>query len=252
VATWQRLFDRGSEIGLTALARIGRELREARRDRGLSLAAVALTAGISVAELSGIERGQSPMVPYLTLARCGAVVGLDLSSRLYPGAEPLRDAGHAALLAAFRSCLHRSVRWATEVPLPIPGDLRAWDATVSGPDWMYGAEAETRPHDAQALNRRIRLKERDGRVDGVLLVLWDNKANRAFVQNAAVELGPTFPQSGHRAIELLRAGVDPGGNAIVFLRRPPERRVPETPAANAPAVEATAAKALAAVRRTDG
>ena len=80
MATWQRLFDRGTELGLTSLARIGRELRDARRDRGLSLAAVARVAGISVAELSRIERGLAPMVPYLTLARCTAVVGLDLSS----------------------------------------------------------------------------------------------------------------------------------------------------------------------------
>lgn len=108
--------------------------------------------------------------------------------------------------------------------MPIPGDQRAWDATIRGTSWMYGAEAETRPNDAQALNRRIRLKERDGRVDGVLLIVGDSKANRAFVREASVELGSTFPQPGPRAVELLRAGLDPGGNAIIFVRRAAERR----------------------------
>ena len=217
MATWQRLLDRGSELGHAALERIGRELREARRDRGLSLEAAAHAAGISRAELSRIELGRSPMVPYLTLARCAAVVGLDLSSRLYPGARVLRDAAHASLLTDFRTGLHRSVRWATEVPLPIRGDLRAWDGLVSGTDWRFGVEAETGPRDSQALNRRLQLKARDGEVDGVLLVLRDSKANRAFARESAVELGPTFRQPGARALELLRAGASPGGSAIIFV-----------------------------------
>lgn len=219
MATVQRRFDRGTEVGAASLARIGAELRDARRDRGLSLAAAARAAGISTAELSRIERARSPMVPHLRLAQCAAVVGLDLSSRLYPGAGPVRDAAHAALLEDFKAGLHRSIKWATEVPMPIPGDLRAWDAIVGGAGWIYGAEAETRPHDAQALNRRLQLKLRDGRVDGVLLLIRDGTANRAFVRDAAGELGPSFPVPGHRAAELLQAGVDPGGSAIILVRR---------------------------------
>lgn len=219
MATWQRLVDRGSELGLAGLARIGRELREARRDRGLALAVVAKAVGISIAELSRIERAMSPNVPYVTLARCAAVVGLDLSSRLYPAGGVLRDAAHVALLADFKAGLHRSIRWATEVPLPMAGDLRSWDGLVSRDDWRFGVEAETGPRDAQALNRRLQLKLRDGDVDGVLLVLRDNRANRAFIREAAAELGPTFPQAGPRALELLRAGVHPGGSAIIFVTR---------------------------------
>lgn len=219
MATWQRLADRGNELGLAGLRRIGSELRNARRDRGLSLTAAARAIGISASELSRIERATSPMVPHLTLARCAAVVGLDLASRLYPGGGVLRDAGHATLLADFRPNIHRSVRWATEVPLPIPGDLRGWDALVSTDSWRYGVEAETAPRDAQALNRRLQLKARDGEVDGVLLVLRDSQANRVFLRAAAVELGPSFPQAGRRALELLRAGLDPGGSAIMLIGR---------------------------------
>jgi transcriptional regulator with XRE-family HTH domain len=219
MATSQRLFDRGTELARAALMRLGRELRDARRDRGLSLAAAARAAGISTSEMSRIERGESRRVPLMALHRCAVVVGLDLSSRLYPGPGPLRDAAHARLLADLRGQLHRSLHWATEVPLPISGDLRAWDGFVSGTGWRYGVEAETSPRDAQALNRRIQLKARDGGVDGVLLVLRDNRSSRAFVREAAAELGPSFPQPGARVLELLGAGIDPGGSAIVFVAR---------------------------------
>lgn len=219
MATSQRLFDRGTERAKTAMARIGRELREARRDRGLSVAAVARAAGISTSEMSRIERGESGRVPLVVLHRSAVVVGLELSSRLYPGTGPLRDAAHASLLADFHACVHRSLHWATEVPLPIAGDLRAWDGFVSGTGWRYGVEAETSPLDSQALNRRLQLKARDGQVDGVLLVLRDNRSGHVFVRDAAAELGPAFPRSGARALELLRAGVDPEGSAIIFVPR---------------------------------
>lgn len=219
MATSQRLFDRGTDRAAAALARLGRELRDARRDRGLAIEAAARAARISGSELSRIERGESTRVPLVTLHRCAAVVGLELNARLYPGAGPLRDSAHASLLSDFRTHLHRSLRWATEVALPVAGDLRAWDAFISGPGWRYGVEAETSPRDAQALNRRLQLKARDGGVDGVLLVLRDNRSGRAFSRQAAVELGPTFPRSGARVLELLRAGIDPGGSAVVFVAR---------------------------------
>jgi transcriptional regulator with XRE-family HTH domain len=217
MATTQRPFDRGTELARSATARLGRELRDARRDRALSLKAASRAAGTSTSELSRIELGQALRVPLVTLHRCAAVVGLDLSSKLYPGAGPLRDGAHASLLTDFRACLHRTIRWAAEVPLPIAGDLRAWDALIAGAEWRYGVEAETAPRDAQALNRRIQLKARDGNVDGVLLVLRDSQSNRRFVRESAVELGSTFPQSGARAVELLRAGADPGRGAVIFV-----------------------------------
>jgi hypothetical protein len=37
MATSQRLFDRGTDRAAAALARLGRELRDARRDRGLAI-----------------------------------------------------------------------------------------------------------------------------------------------------------------------------------------------------------------------
>lgn len=224
----ERAFDRGTRLGREALARIGRELREARRDRGLSLAVVAAAVGISAAEVSRIERGLAPMVPALTLARCLSVVGLDLSLRAYPGGEPIRDQAQVDLLADFRALLHRSIRWATEVPMPIHGDQRAWDATVGGAGrdqagvvrpWSYGVDAETLPRDAQALHRRLQLKQRDSGVTGVLLVLRDTRAVRTFLAAARPGLADAYPIPSYRALELLGAGVDPGGSAIVIVPR---------------------------------
>src|SRR5687767_7545326 len=111
-----------------------------------------------------------------------ASVGLRLHARAYPDAAPIRDIAHARLLQRFRMGLHRSLRWATEVPLPIRGDLRAWDGLVMGPAWRVGVEAETRPRDAQALKRRVLLKARDGEVDAVVLLLLDSRHNRQLLR----------------------------------------------------------------------
>jgi hypothetical protein len=95
--------------------------------------------------------------------------------------------------------------------------ISAWDGLVRGVDWAYGAEAETHPTDGQALARRLELKKRDGAVDGVILILPATRHARLFLAAAGELLAPAFPVPGRRAIELLRAGVDPGGNSIVIV-----------------------------------
>jgi transcriptional regulator with XRE-family HTH domain len=217
VATRRRPADIGAERGRTLLAQLLREETAARRDRGLALADVAGAIGVSGSTASRIEAGRSADLGLIRLSSMLAVVGLDLSARAYPGGSPLRDAGHVALLARFRSCLHRSLVWSTETPFPHPGDLRAWDGLVRGPGWRYGAEAETHPTDGQGLARRLQLKARDGDVDGVILVLPSTRHTRSFLAAAGDLLAPAFPVPGPRALELLRAGVDPGGSAIVVL-----------------------------------
>jgi transcriptional regulator with XRE-family HTH domain len=196
---------------------MARELRTARVDRGLSLVDVARAAGLSTATVSRVERGLAEKVSVVMIARLLAIVGLEFGARAYPGGQPLRDAGHVALLDAFRAGLHRSIRWATEVPLPSPGDQRAWDALIRGADWRYGIEAETAPRDAQALLRRLELKRRDGGVDGVILLLRASRHTSAFLRDAGELLRSNLPASPDRTRELLRAGVQPPGSSIVVL-----------------------------------
>jgi hypothetical protein len=217
MATRRRPADVGIERGRRLLADLIGEETLARRDRGLSLTDIGGALGFSAAVGSRTERGLVPDVGLIRLSAMLSVVGLELSARAYPGGSPMRDAGHAALLRRFRAYLHQSLRWSIEVSLPRPGDQRAWDGFVRGADWMYGAEAETHPTDGQALARRLELKVRDGGVDGVILILPATRHARAFLAAAGDLLAPSFPVPGRRAIELLRAGVDPGGNSIVIV-----------------------------------
>ena len=141
-----------------------------------------------------------------------------------PAGDPIRDAAHAALLERLRGRLHSSLIWRTEVPLPRPGDLRAWDALIRGfagsdrgRSAVGAVEAETHPTDSQALDWKLALKERDGGTDWVLLLVADTRHNRAFLHGPGATLRMRFPLDGRRALELLAAGVDPGTNAIVLL-----------------------------------
>jgi transcriptional regulator with XRE-family HTH domain len=219
VATRERPADRGLRLGRTALVRIGAELRQARTGAGLSIDRVAAALAISNAEVSRIERARSPNVPFVTLARFAAVVGLDLASKLYPGPNPLRDAPQSELLADFRAGLHPTLGWASEVPLPVPGDQRAWDGTVRGPDWLFGVEGETAPRDGQALVRRLQLKVRDGAVDGVLLLLRDTRTVRTFLREAQPLFGSELPLQTRDVFARLRAGDRPASSAIVVVPR---------------------------------
>jgi transcriptional regulator with XRE-family HTH domain len=211
--------DRGTRLGRQAVDRIGREIRAARIDRGLSIDKVAGAVGISNAEWSRVERGLSPSVPMLRMARCAAAVGLDLVAKTYPGTSPIRDAAHAELLDDLRAILHPSLRWAAEVPMPIAGDQRAWDGMILGIDWRVGVEAETSPDDGQALARRLTLKLRDGNVDSVLLVVRDGRGAREFVAAARPSLEGLFTVDARRVLAALRSGQAPRGNAVVLLRR---------------------------------
>jgi hypothetical protein len=150
--------------------------------------------------------------------RCSSLLsGWTLRPRAYASGEPLRDAAHAALIERLRALAHPSLRVLAEVPFPTPGDRRAWDVVIAGAAWRHGYEAETRPRDRQALERRVALKARDGDVDAVSLVLLDSRHNRAFVRAHAGVPQARFPVPPRRALESLRAGDDPGGGSVILL-----------------------------------
>ena len=107
--------------------------------------------------------------------------------------------------------------WSLEVPLPIPGDRRAWDAVLRRDRLSTAVEAETRPADIQALLRRLALTRRDGRPSRLILLLADTCWNRALVAAHAVELNSMFPVSPRAALHALRAGADIGGDAVILV-----------------------------------
>lgn len=196
---------------------IGNEIRLARTRLSLSIRVVSREVGISPAELSRIERARAEWVKVIVLARLCAVVGLDLTARAYPGSRPLRDARHAQQLGRLKARLDASLRWSTEVPLPIPGDQRAWDAMISGTGGSYGVEAELNPIDGQALLRRLALKQRDGAVDGVILLVPDTRQAREFRRQFGPLLEADFPIQPRLALARLAAGNRPDGNTVVVL-----------------------------------
>ena len=209
--------ERGRARGRVARTDIGVSLRGARIQHELSLEEIGRLARLSGAQVSRIERGLVRSLDLERLAILRAAVGFDLSVRAYPAGDPLRDVAHLDLLKRFRAGLHPTVRWRTEVPLPLRGDLRAWDAVVAVGRHSMGVEAETRPRDMQALERRLALKMRDGGMGSVILLLAATRNNRLLLRTHGDALAERFPVPGPRALELLRAGILPGGSAIIQL-----------------------------------
>jgi transcriptional regulator with XRE-family HTH domain len=217
VAGHEKRHLRARREAQAVLASIGEEIRRARLEHDLSQTVAGASIGMSASAWSRLERGAAPGLSLVDLARALSVVGLDLQARTVPGGAALRDKAHVALLQRLRRTLGPNVRWRTEVPLPNPGDRRAWDALVTVPRVRVGIEAETRARDSQALQRRLNQKRRDGGVDHLWLVLADTRHNRAFLRSVGQAFLDDFPIPGGTAMARLAAGEDPGGSAIVRL-----------------------------------
>lgn len=125
--TRERPVDRATLTARADIARLGSDLRTARVGAGLSLRRVAEAVGIAAPQISRIERGLAPSTSVVQLARLGAVIGLDVRLRAYPGGDALRDTGQLRVIDRFRERLPPRVSVRLEVPLPIPRDRRAWD-----------------------------------------------------------------------------------------------------------------------------
>jgi transcriptional regulator with XRE-family HTH domain len=198
------------------LHRVRLELTTGRRGAGLSLDFVGATCDVSGSTAGRIESGHIREPHLRVLAAMAATVGLELRLRAYPAGEPIRDAGQQRLIGRLRSRLHAELGWRTEVPLPLEGDPRAWDAVVRGRGWRLGVEAETVLEDIQAVERRVALKVRDGDVDYVLLLVADTRRNRRAL-DAAPATFSGFRRDARRVLRELDRGSEPASNAIVLL-----------------------------------
>ena len=223
VAVKERRAVAGAQRGRRMVTTSGEEFKRARTNSGLSQGLVAQAVGISRSQYSRVERGLAPEVSLHRVATIAAVLGLEASLRFFPSSDPIRDRAHAALLERLHFSCHRTLVWRTEVPFPDPGDLRAWDALIrgvhpaNGDAWRVGVEAETHPNDLQALDRRLGLKERDGGVDWMVLLLLASRHNRSLLAAHGPVLRARFPLEGRRALELLAAGAPLGQNSLIVL-----------------------------------
>jgi len=206
---------RAARIAAEDEARVRTDLIRARQGSGLSREILGRACGLSRTIVERIESGTRPTT-VREYAALGAGVGLDVRLRAYPAGDPIRDAGQQRLLERLRLRLHPSLRWSTEVPLPIEGDLRAWDAMIRGTDWRLPVEAETALDDIQATERRLTLKRRDGEADHVILLVADTRRNRRALA-AAPGAFAELPLRTREILADLARGTHPGGSGIVIL-----------------------------------
>jgi transcriptional regulator with XRE-family HTH domain len=213
----ERRLHRGRREADETLRRLSSELRIARRSAGLSQRVLARAAGISPAQVSRLERGEVRGASVRVYSVLSAILGLKLTCRAYPNGSPLRDAAHLRLIRRFAAQLPPGVSLRTEVPVGLPGDLRAWDGELDLGKETCKLEAETVIADAQALERRLGRKMLDDGVDVVILLVADTRRNRAALDDAGLVLAARFPLSMRRVMAAVRAGRCPARSGIVIL-----------------------------------
>lgn len=196
---------------------IGEEIREARLQGGLTQAGAGGAADMSHAQFGRIERGVLDELNIDQLSRACSAVGLRLVVKAYPDGDPVRDEAQRRLLERFRVRLPDGTVWRTEVPLPLPGDRRAWDGVAAKDRRVAACEAETALRDVQALERRIALKQRDGGIETVILVVSDTRANRRALAAHREALRERFPLDGREILAAFSAGRLPNRSGILML-----------------------------------
>lgn len=216
MANRTRALDDATIATRRLLAALGAELRTARMGRGLRQTDVARVAHSSHSHISRLEQGLG-VVQFADLARHGAVVGLRLHVRFYPTGGGLRDGAQLDLLRRLRARIGDRWSWQLEAPLNLPGDLRAFDALLTREQGRIAVEAITRLSDAQAQLRAAALKQRDGQVERLILLISGTHHNRRALAAAGDLLATTFPLRTRATLAALQAGEDPGDNAIVMM-----------------------------------
>ncbi len=199
------------------LTTLGRELRLARISAGMRQADVARELGTSKSRVSRVERGLVRTLSVEALARHAGVVGLRPYVNLYPAGQRLLDAPQLALLERFRQRLHPEWTWETEVPMPIPGDLRATDCRITIPGCAIAVEAFTRLAEYEAQTRSAQRKRRDLGADRLILLVAATRANRQALADAGAVAAHAFPMSTKAVMRALAEGRDPGADAIILL-----------------------------------
>jgi len=207
----------GEELG-AAIARNGWTLVYGGNRIGLSLAATGRHAGISGWQLGRIERGTLVRPTFEQLCRAARAVGLKPAFDLYPGADPVHDRGQLALLARLEKVLAPPLRLHREVPIPIKGDLRAWDGRTSDGERVASIEGEARLGDMQEMSRRIARKQRDDpRARVVILVVNRTAHNRRVLAMHRESLREQFLLDGAAILRALRSGRVPPASGILLL-----------------------------------
>lgn len=218
MSTRQRPAERGRLKGIAAAQRFTTEIREARLNRAISQADAARAAGMARSSWTRIERGDQASLTFETAGRMAGVVGLDFVVQLYPSSVVLRDEAQVRLLQEFRGLLGSDWSWRYEVPLGQAPEQRAWDMVgthrITG--LVIRVEGETRIRDCQATVRRLASK-RLGDPYRLVVAVRASRHNRAAIRTASEVVAAEFHVATARTLAALRAGRDPGHDALVFV-----------------------------------
>jgi hypothetical protein len=218
MASVQRRGDQGLADARRLTAAIASDLRSARIAAGISQATAGKAAGMSEAQWGRLERGALERVDIVQLCCAGRALGWKGSWRYFPVADAVRDAPQLNLLRRFEALLGPPLHMRREVPLPVAGDLRAWDGMVHGDGAPFVVEGEAHAGDVQALERRLRLKLRDDPRAGVLvLALTRSSHHRALLAAHREVLRDLLPLDNAAVLPLLRAGRRPPAGGIVLV-----------------------------------
>ena len=214
----QRPADLGAADARRLTRSVATELRDARIALGISQRTIARASGISPSQLGRLERGDAPDPAIGVICRVARSLGLAASVKLYPAGVPVRDAAHLALFARFERLLAPPLRLIREVPLPIEGDLRAWDGAIGGAGRLCFTEGETRIGDTQAFARRTELKLRDdGRGTVVILLVARTRHNLEVLRASREALRALLPLDSAAIARALRDGRPPAASGIIVL-----------------------------------
>lgn len=197
------------------------DVRIARESANLSLRQLAHELDSSPAALVRLMAGRRADLGIVELSEVASVLGYEISLGLHPVGDALRDKGQLAIGRRFQAILPANWRVTDETLLPGAGELRAWDKLLrlvgASPPYLVGVDIESRVHDVQALVRRTRLRERDGQVDAILVVLGDTATNRRVVDELRAGLGSDYARSPRSVLRSLRSGERLVGSGVVLI-----------------------------------
>ena len=213
----ERRMERAERMLWRDVGEAARELRQARLRSGISLEQVAAAVGVGRSTILRNELARQPGPRPLLLARHAAAVGMQARIHLYPGGSPIHDAAQLELMRRFRQRMGPVGRWQVEVPIPVAGDQRAFDAVLVFPDCRIGLEFFVRLQDCQAQLRSAHLKQRDAGLNRLVVVLKATHTNRRALREAWPTVAEAFPIASRQVLAALRDGHDPGGNGIIVF-----------------------------------
>jgi hypothetical protein len=187
-----------------------------RQTANVSQRAVAHELDWHQAQLNRLETFAFPNVPLVRLAEIAAVLGFELSVRMHRVGDPVRDRASRELTGRFIALVGGGYRVIQEALLPTGGQ-RSWDVLLRLGALLVGVEIVTRVRDVQALVRQIRLRERDGGTDHVLLVLSGSAHDRSHLEELMQALGFEFATPRSAIIGALKTGQPVPGSGVLLL-----------------------------------